>query len=501
MALIIQGPSGTIYYNDVVFSWTGSDDVTPTPSLVYSYRLEGYDTVWSPWTSSTSVQYNDLPNNDYKFAVQAKDQLGNVDPTPANISFTVSVVYVHLESEEDTKETANLGIIEFGGTNYSLPTDVAINRTVPEDHSDVISLPAGSRRVDPEDLTLEESKLLKSISLNSGGQTITVNPGETISVGCTYQLWSSINPNEIDQLFFIYSWTPSWPPPSDYYHGVYHGIPGLYPGVSGSDSFTLTAPSSPGTYYLYWCSGAHYSIPQAVNEYDQALSPPGHAKIIVKSSTAQYTAKYSADVGYLFDHWETTDGISVANATENPTTVVVSDNGTLRAVYTPAPDIAVITTVTSKTVVGRGYALSINVTIENQGIHTETFNVTACANTTLIERKEITLTNGSFTTVTFTWNTTAVPYGNYTITANATSLPGETDTADNTYIDGWVIVTIPCDVNGDNIVDDSDLFNVNQAYGSTPDSPNWNPNCDLNNDDKIDASDLFDLSKNYGKTV
>jgi len=59
---------------------------------------------------------------------------------------------------------------------------------------------------------------------------------------------------------------------------------------------------------------------------------------------------------------------------------------------------------------------------------------------------------------------------------------------------------IPGDVNGDNKVDASDLFDLSKAYGSESSKPNWNPDCDFNWDGKIDTSDLFNLSKNYGKT-
>jgi hypothetical protein len=89
---ITGGPSGTITYNDVTFTYTGSDDVTSTSNLVYSYRLDGdgYDSSWSSYTSSTSKSYNDLPNGSYTFYVRAKDQAENVDSSPASRSFTVT---------------------------------------------------------------------------------------------------------------------------------------------------------------------------------------------------------------------------------------------------------------------------------------------------------------------------------------------------------------------------------------------------------------------------
>ncbi|HEC76866.1 MAG TPA: hypothetical protein ENI33_06385 [Thermoplasmatales archaeon] len=86
---ILNGPYGTIYYNDVTFEWVGTDDYTPTSNLLYSYKLEGYDVSWSSWTNQTTKTYFDLPSGSYNFMVKTKDEAGNVDPTPANRSFKV----------------------------------------------------------------------------------------------------------------------------------------------------------------------------------------------------------------------------------------------------------------------------------------------------------------------------------------------------------------------------------------------------------------------------
>jgi hypothetical protein len=86
---ITAGPTGEINYNNVSFTWNGSDDDTPAAQLVYSYILEGYETSWSTWASGTSKPYTNLPDDGYTFKVKAKDLAGNVDPTPAERSFTV----------------------------------------------------------------------------------------------------------------------------------------------------------------------------------------------------------------------------------------------------------------------------------------------------------------------------------------------------------------------------------------------------------------------------
>ncbi len=161
-------------------------------------------------------------------------------------------------------------------------------------------------------------------------------------------------------------------------------------------------------------------------------------------------------------------------------------------------NVAVLSVVPSKTVVCQSYPIKINVTVENQGDYTETFNLTVYANTTGISRTEVILTSHTFTTVTFTWNTTGFAIGNYSLSAYAEPVPGETNTEDNTYTDGWVSVAIPGDVNADGIVDIFDCVIVALAFGSNPDDPNWNANADINGDYLIDIFDLVVVALWYG---
>jgi hypothetical protein len=150
--------------------------------------------------------------------------------------------------------------------------------------------------------------------------------------------------------------------------------------------------------------------------------------------------------------------------------------------------------------VGETKTMRINVTVKNEGNFTETFNVTVYANTTSVASQNVTLSSGNSTTITFTWNTTGFAKGNYTIWAYAWPVPGETDTADNTFVDGWVKVVVPGNVNGDDIVDMKDITTILRAYGSTPGQPKWNPNSDVNCDDVVDMKDITITLRNYGQT-
>jgi len=110
------------------------------------------------------------------------------------------------------------------------------------------------------------------------------------------------------------------------------------------------------------------------------------------------------------------------------------------------------------------------------------------------------LAPGQLYPISFSWNTSSTTIGTYTLSAETSVVAGETNTDDNTYIDGTVHVKILGDVNGDGNVDASDLFDLSKAYGSKLGDPNWNPDCDFNRNNKVDASDLIDLSKNYGES-
>jgi outer membrane protein assembly factor BamB len=164
-----------------------------------------------------------------------------------------------------------------------------------------------------------------------------------------------------------------------------------------------------------------------------------------------------------------------------------------------------------KTVVGQGYSMNVTVTVEDQGAYSLTFNVAAYYNDTVIILPDgknymtINLTGGESKSVTFTWNTTGFAKGNYTISAYAWPVPGETDTADNNFTDGWVIVSIVGDITSINGYPDGrvglvDVYAVALAFGSMPGYPNWGPVCDINNDGTINLIDYYTVCLNFGNT-
>jgi hypothetical protein len=165
----------------------------------------------------------------------------------------------------------------------------------------------------------------------------------------------------------------------------------------------------------------------------------------------------------------------------------------------PSHDVAITNVTSYKTVVGQGYGLNVTVAVADLGSFKETFNVTVYANSTPFSLQNVTLSSGDSMNITYPWNTTGLVYGSYNMSAYSWPVPGENDTTNNAYSGGWVVVTIPGDLNGDFAVGLSDLVILAKAYGSKLGNPNWNPNADIDSNGAIGLTDLVILATHYGQ--
>lgn len=159
-------------------------------------------------------------------------------------------------------------------------------------------------------------------------------------------------------------------------------------------------------------------------------------------------------------------------------------------------DIAITDVKYSKSIVPENYTVKINCTIMNRGDVAETFDVDLYLNTSVFETKNLTLNASESEILIYIWNTTSFQKGNYTLYISA-PLPNDTHVLDNSFVGGWLVITILGDTNGDYRVDYKDLFLLASCYGSST----GDPNADLNSDSKVDYNDLFILAANYGKTA
>ena len=147
------------------------------------------------------------------------------------------------------------------------------------------------------------------------------------------------------------------------------------------------------------------------------------------------------------------------------------------------------------------WAVTVTVTIKNKGDSVETFTVTAYANTTIIRTQPVTLPVTSSTPIISTWEMDEnIAKGYYTISANATTVPDETYTTDNIYVDGGLLVAGIGDANADKGVDIIDLTIVALALWSEPGDENWDPRADMSCDGLIDIVDLTLVSTHLWET-
>lgn len=108
-------------------------------------------------------------------------------------------------------------------------------------------------------------------------------------------------------------------------------------------------------------------------------------------------------------------------------------------------DVAILSITADPTTAWGGEPVYIDVTVENQGDYTETFNTTVYAdkNTTIIGDEIVVgiqtvynLPPETNQTLNYVWNTTGAPSGTYQISGYASEVPHEKDTDDNWLVAG-----------------------------------------------------------------
>jgi hypothetical protein len=174
-------------------------------------------------------------------------------------------------------------------------------------------------------------------------------------------------------------------------------------------------------------------------------------------------------------------------------------------------DLVVTTLSPFKTVVFQGYTLPINVTVWNQGIYSETFNLTVYANTIVIAQfTNLSLTAGETLNISIEWGTTGIAKGNYTLNAYIPPVLDEENIVNNNYVDGLIFISMVGDLCGggdapwafipDGKVDIIDIAMVSVHFGIYYPSSEYEPNCDVNSDYKIDILDIATVAIHFGET-
>jgi PKD repeat protein len=192
-----------------------------------------------------------------------------------------------------------------------------------------------------------------------------------------------------------------------------------------------------------------------VASFAYSPSEPVEDEIVTFSASASYDPDGTIQ-SYTWDFGDGTSdsGMNVTHAysaegTYTVTLVATDDDGltdSATAHLTVSPllvnDIAIVDVTVSPTTVKVGSSVSISATVVNQGDFSEIFDVTVLYDSVVIDtRMDVSLGAGSTTTLLFTWNTKGVAAGTYTVSAEASVVPGEMDTADNVFIGGEVTLS------------------------------------------------------------
>lgn len=179
------------------------------------------------------------------------------------------------------------------------------------------------------------------------------------------------------------------------------------------------------------------------------------------------------------------------------------DNYPLTKTYAGSHDLGTKLSI-SRTIIPEGYniTLTINATILNYGLQTESFDTTIDTNSTC-NSQILTLVERNSTLLVILWNTTDQPRGRYVTTVTADQVSGETDTTDNSAAI-WIVITFPGDVTSaagdpDFKVDMRDIGAICAKFGTTPSRTNWDPNMDLNDDATVNMRDIGIACNNFGK--
>jgi hypothetical protein len=242
--------------------------------------------------------------------------------------------------------------------------------------------------------------------------------------------------------------------------------------------------------------------------------------LVNSSAVGQRTTSLSSGYFIVLPFtWDTTgygkgDCAVSASASTVPGETNTADNNMTASqkivILTFGHDIAVTDVRPSKTVVGQGFCMFINVTVRDFGTYSETFNVTTSANNTVIHTDSIILASGLDTLLTLLWNASGLPMGSYTIKSCAEPVNGENDTSDNTYIFGQVTVAKKGDINSktpntpDGRVDMWDIAAVARPFSAHAGDSLWNGNADITGpvlglpDNVIDMRDISTVARSFG---
>jgi len=168
-------------------------------------------------------------------------------------------------------------------------------------------------------------------------------------------------------------------------------------------------------------------------------------------------------------------------------------------------DIALVDIAVSTNEIYVGRNITITVKVKNEGnIDESNVTVSIYANEKLIGiLTTANLSPSEVKTILFNWDTLKMTPNNtpYKIKAEVNIIEYDTNTTNNSFLDGTVKIKLIGDINGDGIVNINDLTLWDSAFNSKSTDQKWNPQADINNDGVVDKIDGILIVQNYKNIV
>jgi len=166
-------------------------------------------------------------------------------------------------------------------------------------------------------------------------------------------------------------------------------------------------------------------------------------------------------------------------------------------------DIAVtnLTSCYGSTILAQNRTYNVTITVKNEGAYPETFTLTLYWNSTnTIASTAVSLAVNETKSIQLQWNTKGYQrYVRYKLSAYATPVAGETDIADNTFVDPRnLLMTYPGDIDGNKKVEVKDIAAIAKLFGINYPDPRYDPNKDIDCNGKIDVKDVSIAARNFG---
>ncbi len=397
---IASGPTeGTMACaSPISVTWTGTDDVTPTGLLEYSWRIDAGD--WSAWSTVASEALT-LTDGQHTFEVKARDTSGNEDSTPSVRHFSLDTQAPALSQFATAPAAASMTIIwttdepatsqvEYG-TSVSYGTLTPLQSQLVTSHSVTMTglTPAttyhyrirskdscGHEAFSAEDLTFDTTA-----DTTSPDTSIASGPSEN-GTACALPVavaWTGTDDTTpVGQLQYSYSLDGAgW---SDWSSAISQSFGAL---TDGSHTFRVNGRD------LYGNEDAtpavrHFSVDTTPPTISGVLATPAAGQCAVKwttdepatsqveyGETDRYGSVTSLDVRLLTSHSVMVTGLSSetlyhyrAKSKDNCGHERVSDDGTF--LTTPAPDLQV-TSVIVPIEAWTGSAFDVTWSVVNNG--------------------------------------------------------------------------------------------------------------------------------------